>query len=249
MSLGFYVLGICSVYGHFLGVSWGVQVHFSHFIDHGRPAEHNWTLSSPFRTQLVCVDHWRHRVVLAGRTERENVSRIPSITSSTRPFCCYLAPSPPFRHHFGTEGPISHTLSTPVVQVGSVARGGDEVWSCFAWVLFFFKCRNSMKFGNWSSHFDVKLMYSNFAFMHFQISWFSWAGSSHWSPGHRSQELLPEYVSSIHELRQLLWGCLKDLRLWKCWKRWELWRWALRVQCRAIGLMARHWKEPLLVVY
>ena len=38
---------------------------------------------------------------------------------------------------FSTEGPISHTLSTPVVQVGSVARGGDEVWSCFAWVLFF----------------------------------------------------------------------------------------------------------------
>lgn len=137
MSLGFYVLGICSVYGHFLGVSWGVQVHFSHFIDHGRPAEHNWTLSSPFRTQLVCV--WI--------TEDIELSWL--VGQSARTYQGFLQSPHPRGHFvviwhllhlfdtFSTEGPISHTLSTPVVQVGSVARGGDEVWSCLAWVVFF----------------------------------------------------------------------------------------------------------------
>ncbi len=142
----------------FLGCFFRVQVHFSHSIDHGRPAEHNWTLSSPFRTQLVCVDHWRHWVVFAaGRTEHESVSRIPSITSSMRQFrCCLggnflkerglrfltswrrvLSLSRLFEKDFSApEGPISHTLSTPVVQVGSVARGGDEVWLCYACVVF-----------------------------------------------------------------------------------------------------------------
>ena len=239
------------VLGHFLGVSWGVQVHFSHFIDHGRPAEHIWTLSSPFRTQLVCVDHWRHRVVLAGRTERENVSRIRSITSSTRPFCCYLAPSPPFRHIFNRRSHQPHIINPSGPSWISCPR---RRWSLVVFCLgsffferFFFKCRNSMKFGNWSSHLDVKLIYSHFAFMHFQISWFSWAGSSHWSP----VSGVVAWVCLLHPwTAAAAVGVPEGFATLKVLKKMGTLKMSFACAMSGHGLMmARHWKEPLLVVY